>query len=167
VAFDVIAPVGRYSASVNINPGAHFWSLAPYWAASWLPSARTELSWRLSYLYNFSNDTTDLPGVRSDRAGQAAWVNFSASYAVRPNLNVGISGYYFQQLTRDLYGAANPALAALINGDTGKARFLALGPGLFWRADPRNLWSLNLYFRTDARNSTEGRVLNLRWIHPF
>ena len=167
VELDLIAPIGRYSTSINVNPGAHFWSLSPYWAGTWLPTPKTEVSLRLNYLYNFSNSDTGIPGVSSDRAGQAAWANFAMSYAVTPTLNVGINGYYFRQLTADTYTAANPTLAALMNGDTGKAQFLAIGPGLYWKAGPTNIWSVNLYRQTDVRNHTGGDVLNVHWLHPF
>lgn len=167
VELDVIAPTGRYNASTNVNPGSHFWSISPYWSATWLPTANTEASVRLNYLYNFSNGDTGIPGVSGDRAGQAAWANFTVSYAVTPHVNVGINGYYFQQLTHDTYSAADPALAALRSGDTGKARFLAIGPGVFWKIGSRDMLAVNLYVQTAVRNHTAGDVLNVHWTHPF
>jgi hypothetical protein len=85
---------------------------------------------------------------------------------VKPNLNVGINGYYFQQLTNDTYNSNIPDIGQL-SGDTGKARFLGIGPGLFWKAGPTNMWAVNLYFQTDVRNHTQGKVLNIHWVHPF
>ena len=167
VELDVIAPTGRYSATTNINPGANFWSITPYWAGTWLPTPKTEASLRLNYLYNFSNNDTGIPGVSSERAGQAVWANFAASYAATPQLDVGINGYYFQQLSADSYTAADPALAALRSGDTGKARFLAIGPGVFWKIDPKDSLAVNLYVQTMVRNHTGGDVLNVHWTHPF
>ncbi len=166
IELDIIAPTGRYSSSTNINPSSNFWSINPYWAATWLPTPKTEVSWRLHYLYNFKNNDPGLPQTSSDKAGQAAWVNFTASYAVKPDLNVGINGYYFQQLTNDTYNSAIPGIAQ-ITGDTGKARFLGIGPGLFWKAGPTNMWAVNLYFQTDVRNHTQGKVINIHWTHPF
>lgn len=171
VEFDVIVPTGRYSSSVDINPGAHFWSLNPYWAGTWLPTAKTEVSWRLNYLYNFSNDDPRDPaqlGLTSSRAGQAAWVNFTTSYAVTPQLHVGLNGYYFDQLTNDTYewqSGATPV--AMPYGDTGKAQVLAIGPGLFWKASEKNMWFVNLYDQVEAKNHTSGTVLNVHWVHPF
>lgn len=170
VEFDVIAPIGRYSQTTDINPGAHFWSLNPYWAATWLPTPKTEVSWRLHYLYNFANSSPGAlpPTVTKTKAGQAAWVNFTASYAVRPNLNVGINGYYFKQFTNDIYNYTNGTTDNGIQfGDSGKAEFFAIGPGLFWKAGPKNIWAVNLYFQTNAKNHTRGNVLNIHWVHPF
>jgi len=166
----LIAPTGRYSTSADINPGAHFWSLVPNWAATWLPTPRTEVSWRLNYLYNFVNDKpANLPpSVSRTQAGQAAWLNFTASYAVLPNLNVGLNGYYFQQLTRDRYRYADGSIDNGQDfGDTGKVRLFAIGPGLSWKAGQGNVLNVNLYVQTQARNRNRGNVLNVNWIHPL
>ena len=170
VEFDVIAPIGRYSTSTDINPGANFWSLNPYWAGTWLPTPKTEVSLRVNYLYNLSNNSPNAlpPTVSSTKAGQAAWVNFTASYAVRPDLNVGLNGYYLKQFTNDVYNYTNGSSDnGLQFGDTGKAELFAVGPGLFWKASPKNIWAANLYFQTSAQNHTRGTVLNIHWIHPF
>ena len=163
---DVIAPTGRYSSSTLINPSSNFWSLNPYWAATWLPTPRTEVSWRLHYLYNFSNHDTGLPATSSDQAGQAAWVNFTTSYAVRPNLSLGLNGFYFQQLTAHSYTSTLPNIAQL-SGDTGKARFLDFGPGIFWRAGSAGFIEVNVYHEIYARNHSGGTTLNIHWIHPI
>lgn len=79
--FDVNIPTSRYNSHTTLNPGSNFWQINPYWSATLLPTPRTEVSWRLSYIYNFKNTDTGLPGVSSEKAGQAAWINFAASYA--------------------------------------------------------------------------------------
>lgn len=170
----VIAPTGRYSDAYDINPGSHFWTFAPNWAATWLPTPRTEVSWRLNYIYNFNNSKpANLPPTVTDtRAGQAAWLNFTASYAVLPNLNVGINGYTFHQLTSDRYRYADGSSDAGVQfGDGGKARVTAVGPGLSWKMGspdaPTEVLNLNFYTQVQARNRTRGNVLNLNWIHPF
>ncbi|MDE2150705.1 MAG: transporter [Betaproteobacteria bacterium] len=170
IELDVVAPVGRYSPSTNINPGSNFWSLVPYWAATWLPTPRTEVSWRVNYLYNFANSSPDAlpPTVTNTKAGQAAWVNFTASYAVMPSLNIGLNGYYFKQLTADTYHYSNGSTDNGSQfGDTGKTELFAIGPGLFWKQSPTSMWAANLYFQTQAHNDTRGTVLNIHWTHPF
>ncbi len=167
---DVIAPTGKYSASKDINPGAHFWSINPYWAATWLPTPKVEVSWRLHYLYNFANnDPSGVPSsVNKAQAGQATWINFTTSYAVRNNLNVGINGYYFHQLTKDKFTYDNGTTTDGTQfGDSGKASLFAIGPGLFWKISKDNILMVNVYFQTMARNRGRGSVLNVHWVHPF
>ncbi len=163
---DFIAPTGHYSTSALINPSSNFWSINPYWAVTVLPTPKTEISWRLHYLYNFSNNNPGLPQTRSDKAGQAGWVNFTASYAVKPNLNIGINGYYFKQFTNDAYSSSIPNIGQL-TGDTGKAMVFAIGPGAAWKPDAKNFWFLDLYDQVEAKNRTRGIQLNLRWLHAF
>lgn len=168
IEFDVIAPIGKYSTTTDINPSSNFWSLNPYWAGTWLPTPKTEVSARIHYLYNFSNNNPGLPGVSSTKAGQATWVNFTASYAVKPNLNVGLNGYYFKQFTNDTYDYTNGTSdTGLQFGDTGKASLFAIGPGVFWRPNGKDIWEFNLYVQTDATNHTRGNVFNIHWVHPL
>ncbi len=171
VEMDVIVPSGQYSSSSDINPGSGFWSINPYWSATVLPTPKTEISWRLNYLYNFSNNNPRDPahlGLTSSKAGQAAWVNFTASYAVNPQLHVGLNGYWFQQLTNDSYSwAAGSTPVSMPYGDTGKSEVLAIGPGLFWQASAKNMWYVNLYDQVQAKNRPRGTVLNVHWVHPF
>lgn len=171
---DVIAPTGRYNKNKDINPGSNFWSINPYWSATLLPTPRTEISWRLNYLYNLPNSSPlaqppNAPAITKDQAGQAVWINYTASYAVKPNLNVGINGYWFQQLTKDKYWLANGGTTTnwAQYGDGGKSSLFAIGPGAFWKINHHNIVAVNLYIQTEARNRARGSVLNLHWIHPF
>ncbi len=168
---DFIVPTGNYSSSYDINSGSGFWSFNPAWAATILPTSRTELSWRLNYLYNFKNSNPRDPahlGMTSSQAGQAAWINFAASYRFTPKLHIGINGYYFKQLTTDSYGY-RPGVLPISTpyGDAGKAEVLALGPGIFFQQDRGNYWSLNLYDQLESKNYSRGTVLNLHWLHRF
>lgn len=165
-----IAPTGRYSASSDINPGSNFWSLVPSWAATWLPTPRTEVSWRLNYLYNFANrrPANLPPSVTETQAGQTVWLNFTASYAVLPHLSLGLNGYYLRQLTDDRYRYANGSSdSGLAFGNTGKSSVFAIGPGLSWKFGKGQMLNLNYYVQTQARNRSRGNVLNVNWIHPF
>jgi hypothetical protein len=152
VELDVIAPTGSYDRTADINAGSGFVSFNPYWAATLLPAPRWELSWRLHYLYNAKNNkpaaSLALPyagsAVTSTQAGQAVSLNFTSSYALSPDLSVGINGYYFQQVTDS---KANGV--AIKNA---RERVLGIGPGLMWRiADDKSLW-VNAYTDTAVRN---------------
>ncbi|MEJ2481369.1 MAG: transporter [Acidihalobacter sp.] len=138
---DVIAPTGKYSSSKDINPGAHFWSFNPYWAMTWLPTPKLEVSARFNYLYNFANN---------DPAG------------VPPSINKAQAGQ------EDKFTYANGTTTDGESfGDTGKSSLFAIGPGVFWKINKHNMLAVNVYFQTMARNRGRGEVLNVHWTHPF
>lgn len=168
IAFDVILPTGKYDKHKDFNPGANTYSLNPYWAATWMPAPRWEASWRLYYLYNFKNDdpasSSPVPfrgqAVRSTQAGDAAWLNFAASYEVLPNISVGLNGYYFQQLSDDK-----------VNGhrlEDSREKVLGIGPGMFWKLkDGKGFW-LNVYHETEVENRAKNDyTVQLRYAHPL
>jgi len=153
LSLDAILPTGKYDQHTDINQSAGFASLNPYWAATLFPADRWEISWRLHYLYNFKNDKPASSNpqqsyngapLTSTQAGQASWVNFTASYAVTPELSLGINGYLFQQLSDS---KANGSTLA----DT-KERVLGIGPGLMWRISRDTALWVNTYHETLVRN---------------
>jgi hypothetical protein len=175
--FDVIAPTGAYDPNKDLNQGANFASLNPYWAATVLPLPHLEISARVHYLYNFKNFRPALarlyslsvpPQVKDAQAGQAFWVNFAVSYEVLQGLHVGANGYYFQQFNLDLYemqdASSNPGAQF---GDLGQAATFAVGPGVFYEFGPHDKLYGNVYFQTYARNRPQGDVFNLHYVHGF
>jgi hypothetical protein len=170
---DFIAPMGKYDPTKDINQGANFTSINPYWAATVLPLPGLEISARFHYLYNTKNSRPAnpppvMPAVSTAQAGQAAWVNFTASYEVIHTLHIGANGYYFRQFTKDKYryadGTTNDGEAL---GDTGEAQVLGIGPGVFWDAAKDDKLFANVYFQTLVENRPQSDVVNLHWIHSF
>nr|WP_249673891.1 transporter [Pseudomonas sp. PIA16] len=167
-AMDVIVPTGKYDEHKDFNPGSHFYSINPYWAATLMPAPRWEVSWRLHYLYNFRNDKPassaplDYRGLAVDdtQAGQAAWANFTASYEVLPKVSVGLNGYYFKQISDDQ-----------INGhrlEDSRERVLGLGPGLFWKiSDGQGFW-FNVYHESAVENRAKNEFsVQVRFAHAL
>jgi hypothetical protein len=184
IEFDVIAPIGQYDPYKDISQSSNFTSLNPNWAMTVLPLPHLEISARFNYLYNFKNhkpaigsqlySLTVPPAVDSVQAGQAGWVNFTASYEIIPTLNVGANGYYFMQFNLDLYemrdgssGSGGSRLGEPNFYDSGKASVLGIGPGVFWNAGEHDKFYVNLYFQPVVYNRAQSRVLNLHWTHPF
>jgi hypothetical protein len=170
--FDVIAPTGAYDPTRLANPSSGFWSLNPYWAMTVMPTPKTEFSMRLHYLYNFANNNpganlSDGPQfaqadpfvIRNFRAGQAVWINFAASYKVLPNLEVGVNGYWFRQITDDYVDGIQQTADRTTN--------LSLGPGAQWTVNRSNYVFVNMYLPVVERNTYSGFHMNLRWIHVF
>ncbi|WP_416425136.1 transporter [Pseudomonas sp. App30] len=159
VSMDFILPTGKYDEHKDINASSHFFSANPYWAATWMPAPRWEMSWRWYYLYNFKNNDPASStaqfyqgrAVEDTQAGQATWVNFTASYEFFPNVSAGLNGYYFRQLTDDK-----------VNGsrlEDSREKVLGLGPGLFWKIRPGDgLW-FNVYQESGVENRAKNDLL--------
>ena len=156
---DVIAPTGQYKHKADLNQSSGYFSLNPYWAASIFPTPETEVSWRLQYLYNFKNhdpassSPTAFQGMPVDttQAGQAAWINFTASYQITSSIHAGINGYFFRQFTDDK-----------VNGSAmsdSREQVLGIGPGIFWQlSKTRALW-VNAYTETAVRNRLKNNFI--------
>ncbi len=111
--FDIFTPSGKYSARLPVNPGNDYWSLSPFWKATWLPTQGWEISWRLSYIYNFDhNSNPNEAGPLSATVkhnGDGVWLNFTASREIFKDFYFGLNGYWLKQLTGDI--GATGALA--------------------------------------------------------
>lgn len=158
-SLDAILPTGKYRQGTDINQGAGFGSLNPYWAGTLLPANRWEISWRMYYLYNFKNNDPASSNPQASfngsplsrtQAGQAAWINFTTSYSITPELSLGINGYYFKQLS--------DSKANGVSLPDARERVLGLGPGLMWRIDPKTALWLNAYHESMVRNRASQRL---------
>lgn len=170
VELDFLLPTGRYSRSNDLNQSAGYASFNPYWAATLLPAPRWEMSWRLQYLYNFRNNkpASGIPGgatlngepVRNTQAGQAASLNFAASYAVTPELSLGLNGYYFKQFTDSKANGVGLA--------DSREQVLGIGPGMMLKFDKDKILWVNLYHESMVRNRASANLLlNVRMAIPF
>lgn len=164
VEFDVIVPVGKYDRNRQLNQGYNQWGLNPFWSATLLPIPLLEVSWRLHWLYNFENPEPvfpppGAPPVNTTQAGQAVHANLASSIEVIPNtLRVGVSSYYFRQLT-----ASQENGAAV----SGREQVLGIGPGLVWFPSKVDLVFLNAYYETAVRNRFQSHSIQVRWGHAF
>lgn len=188
---DLIVPTGKYDPQKDLNQGANFWSINPYWAATVLPVPYLELSARFHYLYNFKNNRPALgrlyglqvqpqnaamSGLENAQAGQAGWVNFTLSYELlhlfgvhAPAMHVGANGYYFQQFNLDKweYFDGSSVSGKNLYADDGKASVLGIGPGFLLELAQHDRLYTNVYFQTLVHNRAEATVFNLHWTHGF
>jgi len=162
-----ISPAGKFDSDKDLNQSSGYWSINPYWAATWFPAPKWELTWRAHYLYNFETGkipTSLIPNVRrlfeSGQAGQATWVNFTLGYAITEKLSIGLTGYYLRQLTDDK-----------LNGQTysgGKEESLYMGPGFHYEFNAKNAMNINVYLPVEDKNRPSGGVqFNLVYGHIF
>ena len=169
--FSFLLPTGRYDRSNDLNQGAGYYSLNPFWAATLLPTPRWEISWRLHYLYNFKN--TQPAGsaplayqgqtVRDTQAGQAAWINLSTSYEVVRDVRLGLNSYYFKQLTDSKTNGADMA--------GSREQVLGVGLGAMFtihRGDKHDVLWINSYSESHVRNRTrDSLILQARYAYEF
>jgi hypothetical protein len=163
-----LLPTGKYDDDRMLNPGSHFYSFNPYWAATLFIMPRWKTSWRLHYLWNAKNDRPIKPffgppgsPIPDDtQAGQAIHLNFSSAYELlAKRLHVGVNGYYLKQITD-----------TKVNGNKvpGREQVLGIGPGAVWHFSQDDHLFFNTYFETQAQNRPEGKFrFNLRWTHHF
>ena len=153
VEFQCITPTGRYNKDQTLNPGSNFFSFNPYWAATWFPTPKCELSWRIHYLWNDKSDDTKF------QPGQAVHLNFASSYElIAKRLRVGINGYYLKQFTDTQVNGVN---------QPGRDQVFALGPGLLYSFSQNDHLFFNAYYEMAAESRTEGQACLLRWVHHF
>lgn len=99
------------------------------------------------------------PDVDEMQAGQAVHANFNLLYAVTPQFQVGINGYWLNQISD-----------TKINGHEASGRrekVFALGPGALFILSRNDSLAFNMYFETETRNRPEGNRINLRWVHKI
>jgi len=159
--FQINLPTGEYDHNKDINPGANAVSLDPYWAATYWLNPKWTLSTRLHYLYNFKNNDPNYSfGNAEDiQAGQALHANFESSYAVTPQLRLGINGYWLNQITD-----------TQVDGENVKGRreqVWAIGPGAMYSFSPHDYLVANAYFEQDAENRPQGTSMIFRYVHHF
>ncbi len=159
LSLTAILPTGDFASSRLVNLGDHAFHFNPYYAATWEMTPRWDLTARVHYLWNGRN--TDPPAAiaaKSIQAGQAVHVNFSSSFALSPDLRVGLGGYALQQLSDDKVNGASLRHS--------RERVFALGPGVMWRRAGTML-AANIYREFGALNRPEGARISIRWAHAF
>jgi hypothetical protein len=161
----VSSPTGALNGNHGLNQGVGYWAANPYLSFTFMPSERWEFSNRINYQYNFPGNKFSspptLPGLvyRNGQAGQLIYDNFAASYGVSQRLDVGIAGFYLDQLSLDKTNGID------VRGSI--RRDLYAGPGLHCVLDGDNLINLNSYFKLLSENDSAGMKLSVQYIHRF
>jgi len=92
----IIVPTGDYESSRAINEGRHYWSVDPTLNYTWLHSRRGhELTLTLGYMKNGEN--TD----ENYTTGDELHLDWTLAHHFSAKLGVGITGYWYEQVTRD------------------------------------------------------------------
>jgi len=159
---DVVAPLGRYRSDYAINPSSNFWSLNPYWAATLWMTPKWSSSIRMHYLWNARNPDPNIsfgPTVQNTQAGQAVFANIATNYAITEQFNLGINGYFFNQITNT---KAN-GIAVLNRRES----VWAIGPGMLLSLSKSQFLFFNFYSEQNAKNRPQGSNAILRYAYHF
>jgi hypothetical protein len=130
-----------------------------------MPTAKLEFSTRFNYQYNFQgtvfSSPPPIPGLvyRNGQGGQIIYDNFTASYNVAPKLNLGLDGFFLDQLTPDRTNGI--VVANSIRND------LYIGPGIHVAINDSNSFNVNSYFQVICNNDSCGPKMNFQYIHRF
>jgi hypothetical protein len=171
LGLDWFAPTGKYNPDRSINQGTNYTSFNPSWAATVLPLPHVELTARLNYMYNWTNDRPTNPprGLKAQnaKAGQDVWINFAASYEVIDNLHVGVNGYYYKQITDDRFKLADGTYTEGKAQGEARSKIIGVGPGAHYNLGHHDLFFANFYYQTGVVWRPPTHQVNLRWIHSF
>jgi hypothetical protein len=163
--FLVQIPNGNFNTTKSLNQGSGYWAVAPYFASTWLPIPRLEMSTRFHYQYNLVTDKLPNPPpiphlvYASGQAGQLLYDNFTTSYRFTKKLYVGANAYGLYQLTPDRTNGVKV-------GGARETQFY-LGPGGGYDFGNSSTLNVNLYLKMEAHNTASGPQLQLLYIHRF
>jgi len=151
---DIAVPTGKYSSLRPVNPGNNAVSINPYYAFTYAPTKRWEISARTHYLWNATNNDPFVGlGVHSIQAGQAVHANYATSYELHKNVRVGFNGYWLQQITDHRINGVDIA--------DSRERTIGLGPGL--QIAGHGIWfRANSYMETGVQNRMSGTKVTFR-----
>ncbi len=152
-------PTGDYESRSAVNVGANLVSFNPYYAATWVPLPRLEVSTRLHALYNFEHrDPYDRLQAERAQPGRALHANLAFSVEVAEGLRLGIAGYALKQVSDDRLDGESLAHS--------REQVFAVGPGLKFRT---GTWSayLHAYREFEAENRPQGGKAVFRLAKTF
>ena len=153
---DIYLPTGNYDKHRQANVGRNYWTFEPIVAATFLPGAGFDISAKLMYDFNTSNEDPANPQYSKYRSGQEFHADFALGKKVG-EFTGGFAGYGYQQITKDEG-----------NGDKidTKGRVIGLGPAL--KYDYKNMsFTLKYMAEFEARNRPAGENFWFKFLYAF
>ncbi len=142
------APTGDFDPNNPTKAGLGYWGQMLTAGATWYVDP--DKKWAISALnrYEFNSDQEDTHTMR----GQAYTLEYGVSYSVSPTVDVGLAGYYQQQVTGD----SGPAAA------TSHDRVAGVGPEVSVFYPKYTLgWSLRYAYEFLAESRLQGHTFAL------
>jgi hypothetical protein len=153
LAYGAWAPTGESSTSNPTEPGAGFWTHMFTAGMTWYMDP--EKKWALSALnrYEINHEKKDTDWT----PGQAYTLELGLSYAVSKTVDVGVAGYYQQQVTDD-----SPA------GDSTRDKVLAVGPEIVMLCPKLGLFtSIRYNYEVLAEDRLQGHTVAVTFTKRF
>jgi hypothetical protein len=133
-AFETQFP-GSYNPNNPASASRNYFTFEPILAFAWLPKCGMEFN--IKMMYDFptrNNNPLTITGAKdSYQSGQAFHFDYCIDYAVRPNLRLGVAGYYYTQTTGDIVDGTDIgfhgrefALGPAIKYDYGRFSFCVI-----------------------------------------
>lgn len=150
-------PIGAYDADNLANMGFNRWAVDVHGAFTWLdPNIGFEVSSNAGFTFNWENPDTDY------KTGTEFHVEFALMKHFSKELQLGLVGYHYQQVTGD--SGAGATLGPF------KGRITGLGPSLNYHFDVRDIpvsTSLRWYRELNADNRPDGDAVYLQASFPL
>ena len=140
---EIYVPAGRFDATKLVNQSRGYYSVAPVYRFTWLPTGALEVSGNLVHLYNFKNPDTDYT------SGRELVFDYGIGYAVAPGWQTGASGYVYRQLSDD-------KINGTVVGDGNRGQVVAIGPFIRYHGIPN--WGITFKWQIEdhAKNRAQG-----------
>jgi len=159
LGLQITAPTGGYSPHRLIDTGQNAWQISPYYAFTWRATDRWEISARPIYDRSWDNDNPpSATHAGSAQAGDQFAMNLSESYAVTPDLRIGVASYMLRQISDKRLNDTNVV--------GSRQQVFGAGPGLLW-SNGRVAILANAYREFAAENRPEGFDAVIRLLAPF
>jgi len=155
VGVDTHLATGAYNASAAVNIGRNYYQVAPFYALTWFPTDKLDISAKFRYGFNTRNQTTNY------QSGDEATIEFSVGYRVTPAFAAGVNGYIYRQTTDDKQNGV------VVNGNGNRGRVDALGPYCRYSFTPKIAVAVKLQQEFHARNRPQGTRVWAQASLPF
>ncbi|MDF3933898.1 SphA family protein [Pseudomonas citronellolis] len=153
LAFDMIAPTGRYDKNDLANPGRNYWVFEPVYAMSYVDPNGPNLDAKVMYDFNRKNPDTDY------RSGQEFHVDYALGWGFGNGLVAGVGGYFYRQTTNDRQDGERI--------EDNKGRSFAIGPSLKYSGAGGWFVTAKWSKETEVRNRAQGDAYWLKLTVPF
>lgn len=159
-------PTGKYDPEATINIGRNTWAYQPQLSLGYVDLEGWEATATFSYITSSKNRDANIsllnPTGADYRSGDELGVDVAVGYNFTPQFEVGLTGYYYKQLSDDKISepASNQALQEFADGLRGQVA--AIGIGARYLSDYGEFY-VHVDREFAARNRSEGTSAWLRW----
>lgn len=153
LAFDMIAPTGRYDKDDLANPGRNYWVFEPVYAMTYVDPAGLNADAKVMYDFNRKNPDTDY------RSGQEFHVDYAVGWGFGNGWVAGLGGYYYRQTTDDRQDGERI--------EDNKGRSFAIGPSIKYSGEQGWFVTAKWSKETEVRNRAQGDAYWLKLTVPF